>query len=122
MKPLLAGEAQGLMFHYMQRLFRDRLDRVKAARFDPALGAVGRQAIITLSDDPEAGLDQFAENVQRYLYEHFTQALFFLMNMPPDSPLPELVDDCMTDSEKLSNLLRNGIARLTLEAQPPALH
>ena len=116
MRYISVKEAQDLVWNYTQKLFKDRED-IKAVGLDPSLAKEAREAILVLSDNLDGGIGHLPIGVQRYLYECLIQAFMFFLSLKPDAPLPELIEDSMTDDEKLSRLLRHGIAEMELPSQ-----
>jgi len=122
MRHLLAEEAQGLIYNYTQKLFKGRVENLKQVYLDPSLAQAAREAILTLSDNLDGGIDHLPIEVQKYVYEFFAQAITGFRLLAPDKPLPEVVDDSMTDNEILSGLLRNGIAPMELPFPVKGIH
>ena len=109
MRPMLAKEAQALLYNYMQRLFKGRLDSLMTIKPDTAFTEKAIQAIIDLADNNDKGIEELPVAVQRYMYEILSHGLALLMYLEEDRPVPEMIEDSMSDAEKLSVLLKNGI-------------
>lgn len=122
MKYMMAEEAQTLMYAYTQKLFKDRAENLETVYLDPSLIKEARKVILALSDNLDAGIDHLSIELQRYLYECFIEAIMFFSSLTPDAQSPEVIQESMRDDEKLSSLLRNGIAEMELPFPVRGIH
>ncbi len=112
MRPMLAEEASALLYNYMQRLFKGRSAEIAAIRLDDAYRKEAESVIMELGNNTSRDIKGYSPGIQRYIYEILIHAFSLLQTFEPARPLPEPVEDWMTDDEKLALLLKNGIPKL----------
>lgn len=112
---ITAAESQELIYNYCQGIFKGKLEILKNAKMNFSVREEAKRAIIELSEDIEKPIEHFPPNVQKYIYEVMLHALTLLLSLSidePQKPLPAMIDDSMSDNEKLSLLLKTGILQM----------
>jgi len=106
--PLTTDEALEHLVSLIRKLFNDKIVEMKETqikrRFEKELFTVLR----TLAEEPSSDIAESAIWVQRLVYEILTQYVMFY-GLQPGVELPIEAGSNMTDDEKVSAILRQGI-------------
>jgi len=117
-KELQAAEAQELLFNFVQKTFGRVSESLQSVAVEPLVEPDARKAVLWLADNQEKGVEHLQPQVQKLIYEMFTQSLFLLSGIAKADPrkqMPEKVSRSATDSEKTALLIRNVVARSPID-------
>lgn len=116
---MTAKEASELLWSYTKKLFAGKGAMLKKVYDDPFLENEARAVIHGPGKDLPDSVDHLSVPMQKQVYMFFTEALMFFSIVDPNYQTPGLVDEKMTDSEKLSLLLCDGISCMERRDRSP---